>query len=274
MISMTLEAKSIQVNEIQVSYLEEGSPTGFPLIFIHGFPFNKWMWEKQLVSIKENYRLIAYDVRGHGETEAGSSAFSVSQFGDDLIALMDALHIEKAIVAGLSMGGYIALNAIKKSPDRFAGLLLCDTQCGADTAEGKEKRKKTIDFIKRNGLEVYAQESLKNLFAPASLEGKMNEVLFIEETILQSKADNICLTLQALADRKETCSSLKKIKVPVAILVGQEDKVTSPETAEKMHKSITGSTLHIIEEAGHLSNLEKPDVFNEYVLQFLKTNFS
>lgn len=268
-----LEEKNIQVNDLQVSYLEEGSPTGFPLIFIHGFPFNKWMWERQLLSIKENYRLIAYDVRGHGETEAGSPAFSISQFGDDLVSLMDALHIEKAIVAGLSMGGYIALNALQKFPDRFAGLLLCDTQCGADSTEGKEKRKKTIDFIQRNGLTVYAQESLKNLFAPASLERKMNEVILIEETILRSKPDNICLTLQALADRKETCSTLQKIKIPVAILVGQEDKVTSPETAKKMHQSINGSSLHIIEEAGHLSNLENPEKFNELVLEFLETNF-
>jgi 3-oxoadipate enol-lactonase len=268
-----LEEKKIYVNDLQVSYLEEGSPTGFPLIFIHGFPFNKWMWKKQLLSIKESYRLIAYDVRGHGETEAGSPAFSVSQFGDDLICLMDELHIEKAIVAGLSMGGYIALNAILKNPDRFTGLLLCDTQCGADTAEGKEKRKKTIDFIKRNGLTVYAQESLKNLFAPASLERKMDEVLFIEETILKSKPESICLTLQALADRKETCTSLSKLNVPVAILVGLEDKVTPPEIAEKMHQSITGSTFHIIEEAGHLSNLENPEMFNEQILKFLKTNF-
>ncbi len=268
-----LEEKNIHVNDLEVSYLEEGSPTGFPLIFIHGFPFNKWMWEKQLHAIKENYRLIAYDVRGHGDTEVGSPAFSISQFGDDLIALMDTLLIEKAIVAGLSMGGYIALNAIQKNPDRFAGLLLCDTQCGADSAEGKEKRKKTIDFIQRHGLTVYAQESLKNLFAPASLERKMNEVLFIEEIILKSKAENICLTLQALADRKEACSSLKKINTPVAILVGQEDKVTTPETAEKMHKSIKGSTLHIIEEAGHLSNLENPEKFNELVLEFLNANF-
>jgi 3-oxoadipate enol-lactonase len=270
---MTFETKHIQVNGVEVSYLDEGTTTGFPLIFIHGFPFNKWSWEKQLHAIKENYRLIAYDVRGHGKTEVGTTTLSVSQFADDLISLMDELHIEKAIVVGLSMGGYIALHAIKKNQDRFAGLVLCDTQCGADTAEGKKKRKKTIDFIQRNGLTVYAQESLKNLFAPASLERKMNEVLLIEETILKAKPENICLTLQALADRKETCTSLKKIKVPVAILVGQEDKVTPPETAEKMHASIQGSTLHIIEEAGHLSNLENPESFNELLLEFLDTNF-
>lgn len=268
-----IETKNIQVNGVQVSYLDEGTTTGFPLIFVHGFPFNKWMWEKQLHAIKGNYRLIAYDVRGHGETEAGTPTLSVSQFADDLISLMDELHIEKAIVVGLSMGGYIALNAIKKNQDRFAGLVLCDTQCGADTAEGKEKRRKTIEFIKRNGLTVYAQESLKNLFAPASLVKKMNEVLLIEDTILKGKAENICLTLQALADRKETCASLKKIKIPVAIFVGREDTVTSPETAEKMHTSIKGSTLHIIEEAGHLSNLENPEMFNVALLEFLKTNF-
>jgi len=270
---MTLEAKSIQVNEIQVSYLEAGSATGVPLIFIHGFPFNKWMWEKQLHAMMGNYRLIAYDVRGHGDTDTGTPQVSISQFTDDLFAIMDALHIDKAIVAGLSMGGYIALNAIQKQPERFAGLLLCDTQCAADSDEAREKRMKTIDFIKRNGLTVYAQESLKNLFAPASLEKKMNEVLFIEETILKSDPANVCRTLHALADRKETCSSLSKIKIPVAILVGQEDKVTTPEAARKMHESIKKSTLHIIEEAGHLSNLENAEVFNGCVDEYLKTNF-
>jgi pimeloyl-ACP methyl ester carboxylesterase len=270
---MTLEAKSIRVNEIQVSYLEAGSATGVPLIFIHGFPFNKGMWEKQLHALRGNYRIIAYDVRGHGDTEAETSSFSISQFADDLFDLMDALRIDKAIVAGLSMGGYIALNAIQKQPARFTGLLLCDTQCAADSDEARGKRMKTIDFIKRNGLTDYAQESLKNLFAPASLEKKMNEVLLIEETILKSDPANVCKTLQALADRKETCSSLSKIKIPVAILVGQEDKVTTPEAAKKMHESIEGSTLHIIEDAGHLSNLENLEKFNECVEEFLSTNF-
>jgi 3-oxoadipate enol-lactonase len=270
---MTSIAKNIQSNGIRVSYLEEGLPTGLPLIFIHGFPFNKEMWEKQLTVLSEAHRCIAYDVRGHGDSERGAAQFSIPQFADDLFFFMDALKIEKALLVGLSMGGYIALHAIQKQPLRIAGLVLCDTQCAADSDEARQKRKKTIAFIQKNGLSTYAEESLKNLFAPASFTAKKDKVTFIQNTILKTPAESICLTLQALAERKETCSSLSQIKVPVCILVGKEDKITSPELATKMQSLINGSSLHIIEEAGHLSNLENPEQFNAYMKTFL-TRFS
>ena len=268
---MTFIAKNIQVNGINVSYLDEGPANGLPVIFIHGFPFNKEMWKEQLSAFNEIHRVIAYDVRGHGESERGAAQFSIGQFADDLFFFMDALKIEKAILAGLSMGGYIALHAIQQQPQRIAGLILCDTQCAADSDEGRKKRMKTIAFIQKNGLSVYAEESLTNLFAPASFTDKKDEVTFIKETILKTPAENICLTLQALADRKETCSSLAQINIPVSILVGKEDKITSPELALKMQTLIKGSSLHIIEGAGHLSNLENPTQFNAHVKTFLAT---
>ncbi len=270
---MTLISKNIQANGINVSYFEEGASTGIPLIFIHGFPFNKEMWAAQLTSFSDNLRCIAYDVRGHGDSEAGVAHFGIPQFADDLFSFMDALKIDKAVVVGLSMGGYIALHAIKKNPARIAGLLLCDTQCASDTQEGRDKRMKTIAFIQKNGLEVYAEESLKNLFAPASFQSKKEEVLFIQNTILKTRPESICFTLQALADRKETCTTLGQIKVPVLILVGKEDKITSPEVAEKMHGLISNSELQIIENAGHLSNLENPELFNVHAKLFLSKNF-
>jgi 3-oxoadipate enol-lactonase len=271
---MTFIPKNITANGINVSHLDEGTSTGVPLIFIHGFPFNKEMWTSQLTTLSDNHRCIAYDVRGHGGSEAGAAQFGIPQFADDLFSFMDALKIDKAIVVGLSMGGYIALHAIEKNAGRIAGLILCDTQCTADTQEGRDKRKKTIAFIQKNGLEVYTEESLKNLFAPASLQSKKEEVSFIKNTILNTKPDNICLTLQALADRQEKCTILKDIKVPVLILVGKEDKITSPEAAEKMHREIKGSEMGIIDGAGHLSNLENPEEFNESIRSFLAQSFS
>ncbi len=164
------------------------------------------------------------------------------------------------------------MDGVRKNQSRlrFAGLVLCDTQCVADTEEGKEKRKKTIGFIERNGLEVYADESLKNLFAPASFETKQQAVSFIHSTILNTPARTICRTLQALAERNETCTSLPQIDFPVLIVVGAEDKITSPEAARKMNGLIGGSELVIIPEAGHLSNLENPIQFNFHLKEFLK----
>lgn len=270
---MKVIGRNIQVNGTDVSYLDEGLPEKPPIIFIHGFPFNKEMWSKQLIALKDTYHCIAYDVRGHGYSEAGEGEFSVNQFADDLISFMDVLKIKKAIVVGLSMGGYIVLNAIRKHPNRITGLVLCDTQCAADTQEGRDKRKKTIAFIQKNGLSVYAEESLKNLFAPASFQTRKEEVTFIHNTILKTPAENICRTLQALANRQETCSSLININVPVSIVVGSEDKITPPAVALKMQELINGSELHIIDGAGHLSNLENPEQFNTHLKSFLSKNF-
>lgn len=266
--SMSIE-KEISVNGIQISYFEEGSAELLPVIFIHGFPFNKAMWVGQLQALKGKYRCIAYDVRGHGQSEVGAADFSMNLFADDLLAFLDALKIDNAVVCGLSMGGYIALHAIQKQPARFAGLILADTQCGADTPEGKDKRMKTIAFIKKNGLKVYAEESLKNLFAPVSFQSRKDVVKFIHQTILDTQAEVIRRTLQALADRTETCSYLPKIKTLVCVLVGKEDKVTPPAVAQKMADAINDSKLVIIDRAGHLTNLEQPEEFNKAVLDFL-----
>lgn len=271
--SMRFNERTITSNGHQVSYFEEGLPLTEPVILIHGFPFNKHMWGSQLSVLKGKHRCIAYDVRGHGNSSAGESEFTIDLFADDLLALLDALKIEKAIICGLSMGGYIALNAIQKQPHRFAGLILADTQCGADTPEGKEKRMKTITFIRKNGLEVYAEESLKNLFAPASFQKHPDGVAFIQKTILNTPADVICRTLQALADRRESCSYLPKIKIPVCVVVGSEDKVTPQPLAQKITDAIPSAKLVVIENAGHLSNMENPDRFNEALKIFLKDDF-
>ncbi|MBX2914117.1 MAG: alpha/beta fold hydrolase [Cyclobacteriaceae bacterium] len=263
--------KRILVNEVEISYLQTGAANALPLLFIHGFPFNKLMWTNQLETLKDKYRCIAYDIRGYGQSQAGDKDFSMDLFGDDLLAFLDALKIKKAVVCGLSMGGYIALNAIQKQPERFAALLLVDTQCGADTPEGRDKRMKTIAFIKKNGLEIYAEESLKKLFATSSFQSHKQQVQFIHETILNTPAEVICRTLQALADRKESCSYLPKVKTPVCVIVGSEDKITPPTVAQKMTDAVNRAQLNVIEASGHLTNLEQPVAFNKVVMDFVRS---
>lgn len=261
--------KEIQVEGDVVSYIEEGKPGLVTIIFIHGFPFNKWTWENQLDVLKENYRVIAYDVRGHGASMAATSQASITQFADDLFLFMDALSIEKAIICGLSMGGYIALNAVLSQPARIEALILCDTQCVADTAEGKKKRMDVIASVQEKGLAQYAHDSVQKLFCKTSLTHKLEEVLLIEQIILKTPIETIVNTLKALANRKETCPKLNLINIPVTIIVGESDQITPPEVAQSMHKLITGSTLQVIENAGHLSNLENPTSFNAHVQKFL-----
>ena len=260
--------EQIDIQGSTISYVAEGE--GLPVIFIHGFPFDKRMWERQIVSLKEQYRCIAYDVRGHGKSSGSSGEFSIAQFADDLVSFMDALGIDKAVVCGLSMGGYIALHAVEKYPSRILALALCDTQCKADTDEAREKRMRTIEFIKHDGLKKYADESVKSLFAPASLETKKQEVDLIRNTILASDPENVCKTLMALANRKNTCHVLSSLKIPVLILVGTEDKVTPLAAAQFMKEQYPAASLETIAAAGHVSNLENPEEFTSQLDIFLQ----
>jgi len=261
----------ITVNNLTVCYNDEGQEGAPVIIFIHGFPFNKSMWDKQIKVLKDNYRVIAYDVRGHGSSDVGTGIYSIELFVNDLINLMEALNIDKAILCGLSMGGYIALNAIENYPDHFDALILCDTNCIADTSEVKEKRMKTIENIKKDGVEAFADDSLKNLFAPESFTSKEAEIASTREMIVNTSKKTLYKTLRAFYERKETCSSLPNIKVPVLIMVGNEDKITPPAAAQLMHEKIEDSILCILEQAAHLSNMENPTEFNNQLEKFVST---
>ncbi len=261
----------IATNNQTVSYIDEGLVGASTIIFIHGFPLNKAMWNKQVEDLKGNFRLIAYDIRGHGDTKPGDDDFSIELFAKDLLSMMDALKIDKAILCGFSMGGYIALNAIENYPERFNALLLCDTDCAADLSEAKERRMKTIESIKEKGVEQYAQESLKKLFAPISFLKQIEEITIVREMIMQTSEQSLFKTLHALANRSESCTKLHKIKVPVLIMVGKDDEITPPAVALSMHKKILNSTIHIIDHTGHLSNMENPIQFNNQLKKFLKT---
>lgn len=265
----TGENIKLTINNLAVSYDDEGPNDAPVIIFIHGFPFNKSMWKEQIEALKESYRTIAYDVRGHGNTETGEDEFSIDLFAGDLVSLMDILKIDKAIICGLSMGGYIALNAVEKYPERIDALILSNTQCIADTAEGKEKRMKTIQSIKENGVEKYADESLKNFFIPSSFSVKQKIVEEVKHMIVNTPQQTLYNTLQALANRKETCTHLENIKIPVLVIVGKEDIITPPAMAMQMHKSIKKSSMFILDHAGHLSNIENQNEFNSQLRLFL-----
>lgn len=257
------------LNNLMVCYTDDGPDEAPVIIFIHGFPLNKSMWDKQMAAFKYHYRVIAYDVRGHGESESRDmTTFSIENFAHDLVYFMDALKIDRASLCGLSMGGYIALNAIENYPHRFESLVLCDTSCFPDTPETIEKRMKTVESIEKNGLMSYADSSMKILFASESQTTKVAEIAAVKEMILTTSVESLSKTLLALCVRKETCTLLPHIQVPVLVLVGEEDQITPPATATYMHENIKNSTLHVIKHAGHLSNLENSADFNRQLKTF------
>ena len=259
----------LNVNNHKVSYTDEGKYGAPAIILIHGFPFNMSMWNTQIESLTNYCRVITYDIRGFGNSETGNEDFSIELFAKDLICLMDALKIDKTIMCGLSMGGYIALNAIENYAERFSALILSDTNCKADTPEAKERRMKAIESIRNDGVEKYADESIKNLFAAESFTNRSKEISAVREMIMKTSVQSLCNGLLALSVRKETCSILNEIKVPVLIIVGKEDKITPVAEAKFMHEKVKNSYLKVLEHSGHLSNMENSEEFNCQLKRFV-----
>jgi 3-oxoadipate enol-lactonase len=257
------------VNGIDITYDDLGPADAPALIFVHGFPLNRSAWQRQMELLKGRRRVISYDLRGHGESDLGEEEFSMELFVQDLLGLMEALRIEKATLCALSMGGYIALRAVESHPERFNALVLCDTQCAADTPEGKAKRNAAIKAVQRDGVEPFAEGLLGKLFAPGSFETNPQAVAAARGMITATPALSLERSLRAMRERGETCSKLPSIRVPVLVIVGEADKISPPESARYLHDNIEHAHLAVIKDAGHLSNLENPDAFNDALKSFL-----
>ncbi|MBI5474032.1 MAG: alpha/beta fold hydrolase [Ignavibacteriae bacterium] len=253
-----------------IYYVEEGKQNSLPVIFLHGFPFSHQMWEGQIGLLKNEFHVFAFDIRGHGKSYVGEAQFTLEHHVDDLMALMDFWKIPKAVIVGLSMGGYITLRALERNPERFVAAVLCDTKSEADTNEGKLKRFENMKAVREHGSAVFAEAFAKIVFAQETFRNNPAAVSLIKNIISSTPALSIAGTLLALASRTDTTPSLPTITIPTLILVGEKDITTPPENSQSMHTKIPHSELHIIPNAAHMSNLENPPAFNEHLLSFLR----
>ena len=257
------------VNGIGIGYDDLGPADARAVIFLHGFPFNRTMWRSQMQRLAGRCRVIACDLRGYGETETGEAAFSMELFTNDLLGLMDALRIERAVLCGISLGGCIALEAAERRPERFSALILCGCRCSADTPEEQARKLAAVKAIKDEGVPNFAEALLGRLFAPKTYETAPEVVAAVRTMMLQSSPLSLERTLLAMRVREETCSKLPELRMPVLLLVGETDGVTPPENAAYMKEHFPHAHLSVIPGTGHLSNLENPDAFNAELERFI-----
>lgn len=241
-----------------------------PILFIHGFPFDKSCWHPQMKVLKTHYRVIAYDIRGFGKSSISHEIPDMEIYADDLIRFMDQLGIQKAIVCGLSMGGYILLNAVHRFQERFQAIILCDTQCNGDTPETREKRNDSIAQVMSGQLNVFADQFMSKLFNPDFVTPESALYARVKHIILSTSPETITGALNALKSRKDMCAELHIITVPTLIICGEQDKLTPMAKSEALQQVIAGAELYPIPEAGHLSNLEQPEHFNRGLRTFLE----
>jgi 3-oxoadipate enol-lactonase len=240
-----------------------------PVLFLHAFPMHGGMWHAQRDFLRGKARFISFDARGLGKSRSRGPTM-LEHLVDDALSVLDQLRVPAALLCGLSMGGYIALRLTERAPERVRGLLLCDTQAGADTDETKLKRAEGVRKLMREGVEAYAEGFMKGALSSRTLETRSDVVADVKRLILESTAEGIAGGLLALATRTDTSSSLTRIRVPTRVLVGDHDTLTPPAVAHALATAIPGANVHELHGAGHLSNLECPDAFNAFVLQHIE----
>jgi 3-oxoadipate enol-lactonase len=253
-----------RINGIKLSYQLAGGAGRPVVILIHGFPFDRSTWKAQAQALKARFQVLTYDLRGLGQSALGPPPQPLEAYVDDLIALMDHLRIAKAGLAGLSMGGYIALRAIARQPERFWALALCDTKAEADPDEGKLGRAAGIRALRSKGVKPFVDGMLpKLLYKPASAAGRS-----LRRVMLANRADGMCNALSAMQGRTDSVASLKALTVPVLVVAGREDQLMPVAGSKALAARIKGSRLLLLAKAGHVSNLEAPGAFNQALLGF------
>lgn len=241
---------------------------GLPVVLLHAFPLNRTMWEPQIAALFGECRCIAPDLRGFGDSPR-SGPYSMDRYADDVVALLDALQIDRAVVGGLSMGGYIALALWRRHRNRIRALVLADTRSGADNDEGKQKRGELIALAQSEGSAAVADRQVTGLLGKSTREKQPELVDRIRSIMAGESPDGIVGALEAMRNRTDSTPLLAGIDVPTLIVVGDEDVLTPPKEARVMHAAIRGSRLEVIPGAGHLSNLERPAAFNAALSDFV-----
>jgi pimeloyl-ACP methyl ester carboxylesterase len=250
-----------------LAYADRNPGTGrIPLLLVHGHPFDRTMWDPQLAEFSAGRRVIAPDLRGYGASPVTPGTVPLSRHAQDLADLLDLLDVDSFVLAGLSMGGQIAMECHDRLGDRIRGLVLADTFPDPETPEGRKGRNAMADRLLAEGMRGYADEVLERMVAPyARPEVKSH----VHRMMTATDPEGAAASLRGRAERPDYRPLLPRVAVPVLVVVGADDTYTPVSDAEAMHAALPDSALHVVEGAAHLPNLERPAEFNRVLGEFL-----
>ena len=255
------------INGISVFF--EGNNKNKSIVFIHGFPYDHTMWKAQIDELSKKYFCVAYDIRGLGESPAGDGQFTMESFVDDLETIINELKLDKPVLCGLSMGGYVSFRAMERMEEKFSAIIFCDTRSEADNNEGKIKRAAAIKRINTEGLVPYVRDFVTSCYGDFY---KQNFTMEFENRITKStEFDPIGVkgSLLAMLSRTDTTEYLNKIKIPALLICGEYDVITPPPIMKNLADKIEGSDFVVIKNSGHMSPIENPQEVNKAILNFL-----
>lgn len=251
---------------VTLGYDDRGS--GTPLVLVHAFPLDRRMWELQ-AELAEDCRLLTPDVFGFGETGLPPGGWSMDAMADTLAEWLTALEIDRVIVGGLSMGGYVALAFARRHLQRVRGLVLADTRAEADGDEARANRAKAIQTTRDGGPAALIEGMLPKMLSDQTRQHRPAVEGRVRELARGQTADGVVAGIEALRDRPDSTEALKGFRFPALVLVGSADTLTPPAAAEAMAERLPDVTSETLWGAGHLTNLESPTEFNAAVRRWL-----
>ncbi len=251
---------------VALHYEESGSGTA--VVLLHGYPFDHTLWRAQIAALSDTYRVIAPDLRGHGASPAPAGDYSMDLLAADVAALLDRLGVERAVWAGHSMGGYVALAALRAMPERVAGLLLCASHPFADPPEKAASRRESAAQALREGTAPVVSGMLHLLFKPGTNLETISAYL-IRSAMLKTPPQGVAGVLGGMAVRPDAVDVLRPLDPPKAILAGREDQIVKLADLQALVADLPHVALRVIDGAGHLPMIEQPEATTAALRAFL-----
>jgi 3-oxoadipate enol-lactonase len=258
-----------KINGIELSYHVTGQ--GEALVLIHGHPFDHTMWYPQVVALSDEYKIITPDLRGYGESSLPRrKATKFEDYATDTLKLLDFLGVENFHIGGLSMGGQIAMEVFSQASERVKSLILADTFAGLDTPEAKKARNEGAKRLEHEGMKGYANEVIGKMIKTDHVNSMPEVAAHVMKMMTSSSPAGAATAMRARSERIDYLNEvLPNVTIPTLVIVGRQDEFTPVAKAEEMEQQLPDCKLVIIEDAGHMPNLEHPDEFNKAVFDFL-----
>jgi pimeloyl-ACP methyl ester carboxylesterase len=260
--------------ELETVALEvEDHGEGVPVILLHGFPLSSAIWTPVRTAVEQAARLITPDLRGFGSSDKPAAGYGIEDLAGEVILLADAVKVDRFVLGGHSMGGYVALRVAAAWPERLAGLILMDTRAEADAPAGRERRDAGIARIAAGDVSVFLDEFVAGLVGPSSRTRAPRVLAELRAIAAEAAPEALSGCLEGMRDRPDSSALLSTLDVPALVIVGQEDSLTPPASSRAMAAALPRATLVEIQSAGHTPSMERPIPTAEAILGFLQANF-
>ncbi len=259
--------RQVRSGDADIFYEVFGS--GPPVVLLHPFPANHEFWLPVVGALTSRYRIVLPDLRGHGDSQVGEGPATMAKHAADLARVLDQEEIRRAVLAGVSIGGYVLFEFWRTSAERVAGLVFCDTKAQADTAEGRASRLEAATQVLERGTDSYFESLLPKLLGESTRETRPDLVEGALRMMQKMSPEDVAMVQRGMAERRDSVEVLGTIRVPALVLTGVEDLLTGVGDAQLIQQRIAGSQMKVVAKAGHYSPWEQPQEVGKILRQFV-----